>query len=161
MHLLIKICDGQPIKVKQLLHQYYTTYKRKFATDAGLDLVIPYDYTIGAHSYGTLLHLGICCTPVSSIPHGYYLYPRSSLARTALRLANSVGIIDASYTGEILACVDNVTDHEEVIKVYDGDIVLFNKLFQLCSPDLTPITFELVDSLDETERGSGGFGSTN
>ena len=40
--------------------------------------------------------------------HGYYLYPRSSIVKTGLRLANSVGIIDAGYRGEIIAVVDNI-----------------------------------------------------
>ena len=77
-------------------------------------------------------------------------------ARGALNignLANSVGIIDSGYRGNILAAVDNIWDQPY-------DLKKGTRLFQICAPDLTPINVELVDSLDETVRGAGGFGST-
>jgi dUTP pyrophosphatase len=84
-------------------------------------------------------------------PIGYYLYARSSIAKTGLRLANSVGIIDSGYRGNIMAYFD-------VIK--NDTIEVHQRLVQICAPDLGPFKVELVDSLDETERGEGGFGST-
>jgi len=54
----------------------------------------------------------------------------------------------------IAIVVDNVGNTTEIIT--PG-----TKLFQICAPDLTPISFHVVDQLDETERGSGGFGSTH
>lgn len=84
-------------------------------------------------------------------PIGYYLYARSSIAKTGLRLANSVGIIDSGYRGNIMAYFD-------VIK--NDNIEIYQRLVQICAPDLRPFKVELVDSLDETERGEGGFGST-
>ena len=83
----------------------------------------------------------------------YYLYPRSSLAKTPLRLANSVGIIDAGYRGNICAFVDNIKD--EPYRIDQG-----TRLFQICSPTLEPIEYTIVNALSETTRGSGGFGST-
>lgn len=84
-------------------------------------------------------------------PIGYYLYARSSIAKTGLRLANSVGIIDSGYRGNIMAYFD-------VIK--NDNVEVYQRLVQICAPDLGPFKVELVDSLDETERGEGGFGST-
>ena len=84
---------------------------------------------------------------------GYYLYPRSSLSKTPLRLANSVGIIDSSYRGEIMAAVDNISEK-------DFEIKQGQRLFQLCSPTLEPINYIITDNLSETKRGEGGFGST-
>ena len=87
-------------------------------------------------------------------PAGFYMFPRSSISKTPYRLANSVGIIDSGYRGHLMGKVDRVYDVECPIAVGD-------RMFQVCAPDLSP--FErvvLVDSLDETERGSGGFGST-
>lgn len=152
MHLLIKIDENQPEDIKVYLKDTYSSYTKKFPTDSGIDLVVPKEYIIGAHQT-TQINLGVCCAVVSDHPHGYYLYPRSSLAKTSLRLANSVGVIDYLYRGPLIATVDNIGGSDEV--VHTGI-----KLFQVCSPDLTPITFEVVDSLDWTERGCGAFGST-
>jgi dUTP pyrophosphatase len=87
----------------------------------------------------------------NGLPIGYYLYARSSIAKTGLRLANSVGIIDSGYRGNIMAYFD-------VIK--NDNVEVHQRLVQICAPDLGPFKIELVDSLDETERGEGGFGST-
>lgn len=163
MHLLIKICDDLSDQDKSFLHSYYSNYRRKYDTDSGLDLVIPNDVVIKPHqSQASQIHLGICCSPVTNRPHGYYLYPRSSLSRTPLRLANSIGLIDYTYTGELIACVDNISNDNYHIRVHreNGEYDTI-KLFQLSAPDLTPFTFEIVDHLPETARGSGAFGSTN
>ena len=84
-------------------------------------------------------------------PIGYYLYARSSVVKTGFRLANSVGIIDSGYRGNLMAYFD-------VIK--NDRIDVYQRLVQICAPDLRPFKVEIVDSLDETERGQGGFGST-
>ena len=84
----------------------------------------------------------------------YYLYPRSSISRTPLRMSNSVGIIDAGYRGSLMVSVDNISDEGYTIK--SGD-----RLFQVCASTLPPISFELSTTLSETTRGEGGFGSTN
>ena len=84
----------------------------------------------------------------------YYLYPRSSIIKTSLRLSNSIGIIDAGYRGNIIAVVDNL-DHKNDVKIESG-----SRLFQLCSPNLSVIEFKLVDELSNTSRGNDGFGST-
>lgn len=74
-------------------------------------------------------------------------------AKSPLRLSNSVGIIDSGYRGNIIGIVDNLSDEDYVIEVN-------TRLFQLCSPVLAPISFEVVNSLSETSRGNGGLGST-
>ena len=90
----------------------------------------------------------------SSVNTGYYLYPRSSISKSGIRLANSVGIIDAGYRGQLIAMVDVVYCSEYVLDAYD-------KMFQICAPSLIPIIAEVVDELGEkTQRGEGGFGST-
>lgn len=163
MKLLIKICEPS-IHLSESssckLKDYYSAYKNKYVTDSGIDLLIP-DTIICPPHKTTTIHLGVCCAhdrTVFDMPQGFYMYPRSSLSSTPLRLANSVGIIDFSYRGELMAKVDNISDSEYVINSTEQTPV---KLFQLCAPDLTPISFRLVDTLDETDRGSNGFGSTN
>ena len=78
---------------------------------------------------------------------------RSSIAKTPLRMCNSVGLIDGGYRGEIMAVVDNIKN--EVYTIEPGQ-----RLFQLVGMDGSPIHFKLVDELSESTRGKGGFGST-
>jgi len=75
-------------------------------------------------------------------------------SKTSLRLSNSVGIIDAGYRGTLKAIVDNI-DKDNGVTIPKG-----TRLLQICSPTLQPITYEVVDSLSETSRGTGGLGST-
>jgi deoxyuridine 5'-triphosphate nucleotidohydrolase len=88
-------------------------------------------------------------------PVGYFLYPRSSTGtKTPLRLANSLGIIDAGYRGNYIAAFDNIRE-----PVFTVDRL--QRLVQICPPNLTyPMRVELVEELEQTERGAGGFGST-
>jgi dUTP pyrophosphatase len=87
----------------------------------------------------------------------YWMLPRSSISKTPLRLANSVGLIDAGYRGTLLAAVDN-HDEELVFTISAGA-----RLFQLSAPDLLPFDdIQIVDTIPggPTMRGDGGFGST-
>ena len=91
-------------------------------------------------------------------PVGYYLYPRSSTgSKTPLRMANSVGIIDSGYRGNIIAVFDNWLDDDYTVQAS-------SRVVQLCPPNLThPIVVRLVNEESElgvTTRGNGGFGST-
>ena len=131
--------------------EFYDT-KKNYDTDSGFDLSVPRNHVVPPNATSYKMPLGVACIP--DVKQGYYLYPRSSIVKTPLRLANSVGIIDCAYTGEIIAMVDNVSS--EPFKVDAG-----TRLFQLCSPDLKPfesITF--VEELPVTERGANGFGSS-
>ncbi|MDD9879609.1 MAG: dUTP diphosphatase [Candidatus Marinimicrobia bacterium] len=118
--------------------------------DAGLDLFVINEQTISAGE-STLIHLEIACETEEGRP--YLLMPRSSIAKTPLRLSNSIGLIDGGYRGEIMAAVDNIKN--EAYTVEPGQ-----RLFQLVAMDGSPIHFELVESLSDTTRGEGGFGST-
>ena len=118
--------------------------------DAGLDLYVINEQTIQSGET-TLIHLQIACETQDGRP--YLLMPRSSIAKTPLRLCNSIGLIDGGYRGEIMAVVDNIKKEPYTVK--SGQ-----RLFQLVAMDGSPIHFELVDELSESTRGSGGFGST-
>jgi dUTPase len=112
-------------------------------------------------------------TPVPDLPFntptGFYLYPRSSISKTRMRLANSVGIIDAGYRGDIIAAVDTIglfgsNDIWHVWKETLSPIQKYDRYFQLCAPDLSAFQVHIVDTEAElgapTIRGQGGFGST-
>ena len=103
------------------------------------------------------------------IPTGFYLYPRSSISKTRMRLANSVGIIDAGYRGDLIAAVDTIglfgsTDIWHVWKETLSPIKKYDRYFQVCAPDLSPFLVHIVEREEElsppTTRGHGGFGST-
>jgi dUTP pyrophosphatase len=139
----------------------YINHTHYHVGDSGIDLFCP-DRIIVEAGETKFIDLKIQCQMLKYIhPHdnngmpvSYYLYMRSSATRTPLRLANSVGIIDSGYRGNIIACVDNIKD-------IDYTIEAGTRLFQICSGDLSPMTMEVVNSLPETSRGTGGFGSTN
>ena len=118
--------------------------------DAGLDIFIASSQTIKAGDT-TLIKLQIACESESNQP--YLLMPRSSIAKTPLRLCNSIGLIDGGYRGEIMAAVDNV-------KTEDYSVEPNQRLFQLVAMNGEPIAFEIVDELSDSTRGEGGFGST-
>jgi dUTP pyrophosphatase len=137
--------------------EHYINHSTYHEGDSGLDLFFIENVNIGARET-KLINLGIKCEayPNKDKTHNisYYLYPRSSISKSPLRMSNSVGIIDAGYRGDIMVSIDNISDEGYEIK--KGQ-----RLFQLCSPNLDPITFELTDTLSSTTRGEGGFGSTN
>jgi dUTP pyrophosphatase len=140
--------------VTESIYKNHTSY---YEGDSGLDLFFTEEVVIPPKST-KLINLNIRCEAFQdkNKTHNisYYLYPRSSISKTPLRMANSVGIIDAGYRGPIMAAVDNTSEEPYIVKPNQ-------RLFQLCSPTLSPISLELTNSLSETSRGSGGFGSTN
>ena len=152
--------------------------------DSGFDLFIPYD--VSSHDFGYTDNrispvtfrapLGVKCamsvsatptptpTPTERTAIGYYLYPRSSIVKTPFRMANSVGIIDAGYRGEVMAVVDNIDARNNDMKAcLERHMPPLSRVFQICAPSLEPFFVRIVEHESElgvTERGSGGFGST-
>jgi len=130
--------------------------------DAGFDLFTPDFYT--ASSPLNKIDFKVICSATMVLDSGkiyntgYYMYPRSSLSKTKLRLANSTGIIDAGYRGHLMGMFDLIgTDELYTVQQYD-------RLLQICAPGLVPIIVEIAHSVEElgeqTKRGDGGFGST-
>ena len=103
---------------------------------------------------------------------GYYLYPRSSISKTNYRMANSVGIIDSGYRGNLIAKLDMIDEtshnYNYLVEVagnnHENPIEQYSSMFQICSPTLSPVYVvfqEMIEGLGEkTSRGEGGFGST-
>lgn len=127
--------------------------------DAGFDLFVPHDVVctnqgVNKVNFGIRVAARMSNATLYSYPIGYFLCPRSSISGTPLRLANSIGIMDSGYRGEVIAKFDCLYDPHYVIKQYV-------KLVQIVAPGMVPIRVTIVDSLGEsTERGEGGFGST-
>lgn len=144
--------DNITIKYTKL-NEYAQEPTRGSATAAGYDLyaAIENPITIPAHStvkIGTGL--------VFALPDNTFaaIFARSGLAtKQGLRPANCVGVCDSDYRGEYIVAVHNDTNEEKVIEPNE-------RIAQMVLMPYIPMMFEEVESLDETERGEGGFGST-
>lgn len=149
---------GDDVTLQDMYQEQYETSKQKVPyMDSGFDLFFPNE-VVCLFGKSTKIKLGVkiamfrnCDDSKPSV--GYYIYPRSSISKTPLRLANSVGIIDSGYRGELMVVVDNQSVKDYVVK-------RGQRLFQVCAGDLTPICKIKFCELNSTERGSGGFGST-
>lgn len=129
---------------------YGDSLKAKTSGSAGLDLYITEDAIITPNQ-PELVPTGLKV----SIPSGYFgmVCVRSSLGLKGLGLANQVGIIDSDYRGEILLALQSQTG--QVMALQKGE-----RVAQLIVVSHLPVEYVEVDSLEETLRGSGGFGST-
>ena len=147
------------LKIKTLNnHGHYNKEVEKPEGDSGIDLFFPNSVRV-PRKQSLLVDFEIQCEMLHEIGQGaflgtsFQLVPRSSIWRTPLRQSNSIGIIDAGYRGHLMVPVDNISNEDYIIK--SGE-----RLFQIVHPSLEPFKVELVDEGCETERGSGGFGST-
>ena len=124
---------------------------RGSALAAGADLYALDGVTVAAGET-VLVHTGIAL----AIPEGYagLVYARSGLAtKRGLAPANKVGVIDADYRGEIMVALHN--HGTETQSVDAGE-----RIAQLVVTPFLSVEFDECDALDETARGTGGFGST-
>ena len=137
------------INIKKLHHEAVIPKYAK-PGDAGMDLTAV-SIDLSDWEYLTY-HTGLSI----EIPKGYVglLFPRSSVYKTGQQLSNSVGVIDSGYRGEImLKYTRSVESQKTVYRVGDrvGQIIIL---------PYPQIEFEEVNKLNDSSRGSGGFGST-
>lgn len=127
----------------------------KYGTDfaAGADLYALIDGVVTiAPGESKLIHTGVAM----AIPEGIVglIFGRSGMAcKRGLAPANKVGVIDSDYRGEIMVCLHNHSNVEQTVE--NGE-----RIAQIAFVPYYAAEFELVDELDETMRGAGGFGST-
>ncbi len=119
-------------------------------TDAGFDLTacwVEEDRKRGIVTYHTEIAV--------EIPEGYVglLFPRSSVYKHQLQLANSVGVIDSGFRGEIQLKYRVVQPH--ISRYSFGE-----RVGQLIIMPIPDVEFEEVEQLDSSDRGEGGFGSS-
>lgn len=131
--------------------------------DSGVDVPFPTDVTIAPNAsrdgIAMIVSLGVrarCWSQVQGF-QPFLLMPRSSIAKTPISMANSVGLIDAGYTGELKVAIRNHSDQPWTIPRGTA-------LFQVAAPDLAPTRVVLARTPDpifeNSARGEGGFGST-
>ena len=127
------------------------TYGSEFAAGADLYACLDADVTI-APAETLLIHTGLAM----QIPEGLVglIYARSGLAsKKGLAPANKVGVIDSDYRGEIMVALHNHGTIPQTIS--DGE-----RIAQIVFAPYYAAEFSVVDELDDTTRGTGGFGST-
>lgn len=118
-------------------------------------------YCIGSLLFGLRMFflLAIIHYLVRTRPMPFMLYTRSSIGKTPLMLANSVGLIDVGYRGELKVQLYNRSSKAYTVRKGDA-------LFQLVAPDAAPATYRLAEPPEtrvyfaKTTRGESGFGST-
>lgn len=120
---------------------------------AGYDLYAATEYDIEISPHSTIkVGTGIAM----ELPEGTFgaIFARSGLAtKKGLRPANCVGVCDSDYRGEYIVPLHNDTD--EMMSIAAGE-----RIAQLIVMDFNPVEFNEVDSLNDTDRGIGGFGSS-
>jgi len=140
------------IKIKKLRENAIVP-TRGSASAAGYDLYACIDAPVTIAPHGTaMIGTGLSV----AVPEGYFgaVFARSGLAsKQALRPANCVGVCDSDYRGEYIVALHNDGKSERVVE--SGE-----RIAQLVVIPYLSVEFDLVDELDETERGAGGFGST-
>jgi dUTP pyrophosphatase len=134
------------IKIKKL-HPDAVLPKYAKQGDAGMDLTAvsceELEYNHIKYSFGLAFE----------IPEGFvgFIFPRSSCYKQLQVLSNCVGVVDSGYRGEVSAVMIGTTDNSYHV----GD-----RVAQLIVMPIPYVQFDEVDELSDTERGSGGYGST-
>lgn len=142
------------LKIKRLTEEAILPI-RAHKTDAGIDLTCT-NITQELNEAGQLIivyHTGLSM----EIPEGHVglLFPRSSISKKSLTLTNCVGVIDAGFRGEVIAKMRSTTD--VVPAIYKPG----ERFAQLVIVAIPEITITEASELTETDRGDGGFGSTD
>ena len=141
-----------PMNIKKLNENArIPTYGSEFAAGADLYACLDADVTISP-AETLLIHTGLAM----QIPEGLVglIYARSGLAsKKGLAPANKVGVIDSDYRGEIMVALHNHGTIPQTIS--DGE-----RIAQIVFAPYYAAEFSVVDELDDTTRGTGGFGST-
>ncbi len=143
----------EKVAVKVLIEEGVQLPKYETSGSAGMDVRANIKEPI---TLGSLERVLIPTGIKMAIPEGYEVQvrPRSGLAlKHGISMANAIGTIDSDYRGDIGVILINLSKDEYVIQPQEriGQLVL-NKVAQM--------EFEIVEALDKTERGAGGFGHT-
>ena len=140
------------IKVKKL-NDLAKMPSRGSSDAAGYDLYAATDYIIDIAPHSTVkIGTGLSF----ELPSGTFaaIFPRSGIAtKRGLRPANCVGVCDSDYRGEYIVALHNDTD--ELQSIDPGE-----RIAQMILLPFIEMNFEETDNLSNTDRGSGGFGST-
>lgn len=155
--------------------EFYKNVENRSNDNAGFDLFVA-ERCETKGGIVSLLHLGckarmVRCSQEQEEEVAFWLAPRSSIWKSGVTQANSIGVIDKSYRGLLMGAVVPIPKYTGYwsqgnyvwanCDVADPVIEKGQRLFQIVAPDMGWIKeVRIVESLSETERGEGGFGSS-
>ena len=164
--------DVSNVELVDLYKKHCAEHNKKVVTDlypnSGFDIFVPemvgFQEEFGVKMVnsgikGEMLYYDSTNPSFPVTPSPYYIYPRSSISKTPLMLANSEGIIDSGYRGWLIGAL-------RCLKLPPNDplyiVEKHTRLLQICHPSLCPVFVVMVNESDLalTTRGDGGFGST-
>ena len=142
---------------KQLLEWYTkkSSNEYNYDGDCGIDLMND-DVTVESFKVG-IVDFSIRCELFdiqTNELQSYFLIPRSSFSKTNFQVANSIGVIDAGYRG-------NISSRIRCFKIDEFDTLPKGSFYQIVSADLKPIKVKLVSELSTSQRNINGYGSTS
>ena len=157
--LKVAVNPNKP-ELQDLYKNHVEKHNNSLLTDvfpnSGFDLFVPESAEVDSVKT-TMISMDVKCEMLDSEEKscGYYMFPRSSISKTPLMLANHTGIIDAGYRGNLIGAFRNLFSDPYTVEKH-------TRLLQVCHPSLCPIHVVLVkeEELSTTARGEGGFGST-
>lgn len=131
--------------------------------NSGFDLFVADDVTFNQELDSKFIDLEVHCEMINNegVSSGFFLFPRSSISKTPLMLANHTGVIDSGYRGRMIGAFRWLNSQESHESSYT--VEKRTRLLQICHPTLSPIIVQIVNDINDlstSERGSGGFGST-
>jgi len=142
---------------KEKVEKHNTGYTNDTYADSGFDLFVPDNVVFDTAHKSKFIDMGVKAEMIigdNTLP--FYIYPRSSISKTPLMLANHTGIIDAGYRGNLISAFRSFEPNYIVEK--------HTRLVQICAPNLSPLFVKIVDENELwgqwSIRGEGGFGST-
>jgi dUTP pyrophosphatase len=161
--LKIAVLDNSLLNeyVTRVSQHNYNLFTNAFY-DSGFDLLVPNQVIFDRQFDTKFIDMQIksemvyCDVNVDKITNcAFTIYPRSSISKTPLMLANHTGIIDSGYRGSLIGAFRSLSHQNYVVD-------RGTRLLQVCHPTLCPVYVVIVqeEELTTTERGSGGFGST-
>ena len=162
---ILKLAIQDPelrVKYENAIEKHNNNFLKNKFMDSGFDVFVPTKTVFDKQYLSKFVDMKIktemiYCDPTKNTltTCAFTAYPRSSISKTPLMLANHTGIIDSGYRGSLIGAFRSFSNNEYVVD--EG-----SRLLQICHPTLCPIFVMIVDEseLSSTERDAGGFGST-
>jgi dUTP pyrophosphatase len=150
---LLVICIRMNVEVKIINQSKHALPAYETLGSAGMDLRANIEEVINLQPFE---RMAVPTGLFIELPQGFeaQIRPRSGLSlKSGLSIPNSPGTIDSDYRGEIKVIVANLSN--DLVEIKDGD-----RIAQMVIANYERAEWNVATNLDETERGSGGFGST-
>lgn len=163
---ILKIAIEDPAlkdQYRNRIYEHNQKFTKNYFMDSGFDLLVPGQVVFDTSSISKFIDMKVkaemCYCDINTdkiTTCAFTIYPRSSISKLPLMLSNHTGIIDSGYRGSLIGAFRS-------LQLSNYTVDAGTRLLQVCHPTLCPIYVVIVDEddLSTSERGIGGFGSTN